>query len=102
MIDMQRFDEVEMLIKEGRHGKARHVIRDMLAELKQHQPADGHQAEKSSIVAGLLSDTLDSLLLFYHESQISVNAIRAARLLTQSCFQVTPIGRKSSWRDVCW
>lgn len=83
MINIQRIDEVEALIREGRHCKARHLLRDLLAELKRHQPADRHQAERTSIVTGLLSDTLDMLLVFYHESQISTNALRAARLLAQ-------------------
>ena len=80
MINQQNFNEVEELIKDGQHRKARHLIRDMLAEIKQgFHDAD----EKTSVVKGLLSDTLDMLLLFSHESQISLNSIKAARLLAQ-------------------
>lgn len=80
MINQQSFNEVEELIKDGQHRKARHLIRDMLAEIKQHF----HEAdEKTRVVKGLLSDTLDMLLLFSHESQISLNSIKAARLLAQ-------------------
>lgn len=84
MINSQRFDEVEELIREGRHGKARHAIRGLLAEIRQQQQDAGNQDEQSSVVTGLLSDTLDMLLLFYHESQISLNSIKAARLLAQA------------------
>lgn len=84
MINSRRFEEVEELIREGRHGKARHVIRALLAEIRQQQQDAGSQDEHSSVVTGLLSDTLDMLLLFYHESQISVNSIKAARLLAQA------------------
>lgn len=83
MINIHRIDEVESLIREGRHCKARHLLRDLLAEIRTCQAADRLQAEKNGIVAGLLSDTLDMLLLFYHESQISLNALQAARLLLQ-------------------
>ncbi|MFP5430128.1 MAG: hypothetical protein ACLGHE_03985 [Gammaproteobacteria bacterium] len=99
MINIHRIDEVESLIREGRHCKARHVLRDLLVEIKTCQPADRQQAEKNGIVAGLLSDTLDMLLLFYHESQISLSALRAARLL----LQVQPSSRSSTmgqWRRI--
>jgi len=86
MINSERFDEVEELIREGRYGKARHAIRGMLADMKQYPTpsfSQFSQDEKTSVVTGLLSDTLDMLLFFYHESQISLNSIKAARLLSQ-------------------
>lgn len=98
MINIHHIDEVESLIREGRHCKARHLLRDLLAELKMHQPADHHQAEKTNIVTGLLSDTLDMLLVFYHESQISLNALRAARLLVQVPQSSRPATTK--WRRI--
>lgn len=99
MITIHRIDEVEALIREGRHCKARHVLRDLLADIRAHKPVDRHQAERTGIVAGLLLDTLDMLLLFYHESQISLNALQAARLL----LQVPPSTRSSTtgqWRRI--
>lgn len=98
MITVHRIDEVESLIREGRHCKARHHIRDMLADLGAHKPSDPHLAERWRVVSGLLTDTLDMLLLFYHESQISLHALQAARMLVQLPQSSRPSGAK--WRRI--
>lgn len=99
MINLQSFNELEALIKDGQHRKARHLIRDMLAEIKQHFI---ELDEQSSVVKGLLSDTLDMLLGFTHESQISLNAIRAARLLAKGQSYVTSDSVVPHWQNTCW
>ena len=99
MINLQSFNEVEELIKDGQHRKARHLIRDMLAEIKQHFI---EVDEQSSVVKGLLSDTLDMLLNFTHESQISLNAIRAARLLAKGQSYVSSDATGTHWHNTCW
>lgn len=99
MINARHIDEVEAMIREGRHGKARHLIRDLLTELQGQESSDRYLAEKINVIAGLLSDTLDMLLMFCHESQISLNGLHAARLLAQPQPSVrSPIGAK--WRRI--
>lgn len=99
MINLQSFNELEALIRDGHHRKARHLIRDMLAEIKQHFIEVDEQA---SVVKGLLSDTLDMLLGFTHESQISLNAIRAARLLAKGQSYVSSDSVVPHWQNTCW
>jgi hypothetical protein len=94
MISIHRIDEVELMIKEGRHSKARHLIRDMLADLKRHPSSDPGMVEKNSVMTGLLTDTLETLLSFYNESNISLNTLRAARFLVHP-----PMKDASSERD---
>lgn len=98
MISLQSFHEVEELIKDGQHRRARHLIRDILGEFRLHF----HEAdEQAAIVKGLLSDTLDMLLLFSHESQITLNSIRAARMLARRRDHVAPQPAEPRWSSVC-
>jgi len=98
MISLQSFHEVEELIRDGQHRRARHLIRDILGEFRQHF----HEAdEQAAIVKGLLSDTLDMLLIFSHESQITLNSIRAARLLARGRDLAGPLTAEPRWNNVC-
>lgn len=81
MIDSQHFHELEQLIAAGHYSDARHYARSMLNILKQQDfPHDGGESP-ARLAAELLSDTLDMLLFYRHESQITTYPIKAARLL---------------------
>jgi hypothetical protein len=81
MIDSQHFYELEQLITAGHYSDARHCVRSMLNVLRQQEiPSEGGESP-AMLAAELLSDTLDMLLFYRHESQISTYPIKAARLL---------------------
>lgn len=92
MIDSQHFYELEQLITAGHYSDARHYARSLLDLLRQEDfcSGDSSSIDKESpaqLAAELLSDTLDMLLLYRHESQISTYPIKAARLLFQGLSQ---------------
>jgi Arc/MetJ-type ribon-helix-helix transcriptional regulator len=83
MLDLQQLHELEQLIDSGHYSEARHQVRSMLHTLQEaRQLTDGNQ--RALLAAELLSDTLDMLLLYRHEAQITTSPVRAARLLLQA------------------
>lgn len=93
MIDSQHFYELEQLITAGHYSDARHYARSLLDLLRQQDFYSGDEESPAQLAAELLSDTLDMLLLYRHESQISTYPIKAARLLFQGLSQTqqTPL-----------
>lgn len=81
MIDLQHFHELEQLINSGHYSEARHHVRAMLDAMQRLQHSAGDSDERAQLASELLSDTLNMLLLYRHESQITVYPVRAARLL---------------------
>lgn len=87
MIDSQHFYELEQLITAGNYSDARHYVRGLLDMLQQQGFSSNDRGSSAQLAAELLSDTLDMLLLYRHESQISTYPIKAARLLFQGLSQ---------------
>lgn len=81
MIDTQHFHELEQLINSGQYSEARHRLRSMLEQLQHYTLAPYDDEDPVHLAAALLSDTLDMLLLYRHESQITTYPVKAARLL---------------------
>lgn len=81
MIDSQHFYELEQLISAGHYSDARHHVRSMLHMLQQQGMPSDDRESPTMLAAELLSDTLDMLLFYRHESQITTYSIKAARLL---------------------
>lgn len=87
MIDTQNFFELEQLITAGHYSDARHYARSMLNVLHQQELLSDGGESSTRLAAELLSDTLDMLLFYRHESQITTYPVKAARLLFQSLSQ---------------
>ena len=87
MIGSQHFYELEQLITAGHYSDARYYVRSLLGMLQQQNFSSSDEEISAQLAAELLSDTLDMLLFYRHESQISIYPVKAARLLFQSLSQ---------------
>ncbi|HSC75490.1 MAG TPA: hypothetical protein VLB90_04545 [Pseudomonadales bacterium] len=87
MIDSQHFYELEQLITAGHYSDARHYVRSLLGMLQQQDISSSDREGSTRLAVELLSDTLDMLLFYRHESQITTYPIKAARLLFQGLSQ---------------
>jgi len=87
MISTQDFFELEQLITAGHYSDARYHVRSLLDMLQQQDFSSNDGESQAKLAAELLSDTLDMLLFYRHESQISIYPIKAARLLFQGLSQ---------------